>query len=165
MEVTSAYKRSAWASGAKHITIYFKLTWLIVSDIGPLSTAATKHYPHWTLFCNKKSVRKFSADFSMYVLQCGRIIFGASAWDNQNQSCRKSAPMVGNSWQRQRPSSSSRPSLPRPEWKILPTRTDYCSNTKWDRYKVAGRFFCAAYKRHTHYRPNFTLFSLKKIYT
>ncbi len=93
-----------WCQG--NTSIYFNLTWCIVSGIGwssvisawdwhfihgdgifPLSTAGTK-YLYWTLFCNKKSVGKCSDDlfryvwrrgeFSKEVLQCGRIFFTAS---------------------------------------------------------------------------------------
>ncbi len=39
-----------------------------VNDIGLLSTAAMKRLHGW-LFCQKKSVRKFSDEFSKYVLQ------------------------------------------------------------------------------------------------
>ncbi len=105
VEVKSASERSVWTSGAKNITVYFKLTrswgdcWsscpilLLINkikivrdigwssaisawnchlihdnDIGLLSTAAMKRL-HWSLFCQKNCVRKFSDEFSKYVLQ------------------------------------------------------------------------------------------------
>ncbi len=39
----------------------------LIHDIGLLSTAAMKRL-HWSLFCHKKSVRKFSDEFSKYFL-------------------------------------------------------------------------------------------------
>ncbi len=109
MQVISASKRSWWTSGAKNITVYFKLTrlcghcwpsWPILplinkikivsdigwspgitawgchlihdNDIGLLSAVATK-YLHWSLFCQKSYVRKFSDEFSKYVLQRGEF--------------------------------------------------------------------------------------------
>ncbi len=54
------------------------------NDIGLISTAAVKCL-HWSLFCQNKSVSKFSDEFSKYVLQkvefskcifqCGRVFF------------------------------------------------------------------------------------------
>ncbi len=74
------------------------------NDIGLLSTAAMKCL-HWSLFCQKISVRKFPDEFSRYVLQkdefskcvfrCGRVFFRTS-FPYTGGDCYRSGQVLGS---------------------------------------------------------------------